>query len=131
MNSSWDHVYFGYLPIMLVLVIAFSIGGTLLLINRILSKRPIEITPKKFDVYECGVPYEGSAHQQFSVKYYLVGIIFLIFDVEVVFLYPWSLVFKHSIGDSLVILGQMACFSLLLVGGYLYLRMRGAFDWDN
>ena len=130
MSTSLDHVYHGYLPILLVLVIAITIGGILLLINHLLAKAPLEVTPKKYEVYECGVEPEGSARQQFSVKYYLVGIIFLIFDVEVVFLYPWAMIFKDSVRDSYVILGQMAVFSLLLIGGYLYLRMRGAFEWE-
>ncbi|MDH4468662.1 MAG: NADH-quinone oxidoreductase subunit A [Bacteriovoracaceae bacterium] len=130
MSTSLDHVYHGYLPILLVLVIAITIGGVLLLINHLLAKAPLEVTPKKYEVYECGVEPEGSARQQFSVKYYLVGIIFLIFDVEVVFLYPWTIIFKDSIKDSYVILAQMIMFSFLLIGGYLYLRMRGAFDWE-
>ena len=130
MSTSLDHVYHGYLPILLVLVIAITIGGILLLINHLLAKAPLEVTPKKYEVYECGVEPEGSARQQFSVKYYLVGIIFLIFDVEVVFLYPWAMIFKDSVRDSYVILGQMAVFSFLLIGGYLYLRMRGAFEWE-
>jgi len=130
MSVSLDHVYHGYLPILLVLCIAISIGAILLLINHLLAKNPIEVTPKKYDVYECGVPPEGTARQQFSVKYYLVGIIFLIFDVEVVFLYPWAIIYKDAVQHSYVILFQMLSFSFLLIGGYLYLRLRNAFDWD-
>lgn len=130
MTVSLDHVYHGYLPILLVLMIAVLVGCVLLGINHLLAKLPREVTPKKYDVYECGVPYEGTARQQFSVRYYLVGIIFLIFDVEVVFLYPWAAVFKHTIAHSYLILAQMACFTLLLIGGYIYLRLRGAFEWD-
>ncbi len=119
-----------YLAIFILMLLALIIAGAVVSLNGILGKKKTELTPKKFDTYECGVTYEGTAHQQFSVRYYLVGIIFLIFDVEVVFMYPWTLVYKHYLKTGPFILLEMGFFFLLLLGGYVYLRRRGALKWD-
>ena len=125
-----EHIFKGYLPVLIVVVIALIIGMAILVLNKMLSQKPTEITPKKYDTYECGVPYEGNARQQFSVRYYLVGIIFLLFDVEVVFLYPWSMIYKHVVVTDLFVVLEMVVFMVMLFGGYLYLRLRGALSWD-
>ena len=125
-----DHVYNGYLPIVIVVVIALVIGCAMLGLNHLLGQKPRELTRKKFDTYECGVPYEGSAHQQFSVRYYLIGIIFLLFDVEVVFMYPWALVYKKLVAVNGFVIVEMLLFLVILLMGYLYLRLCGALKWD-
>ncbi len=119
-----------YLAILILMVISLVIATVILTLNKILGRRPSEITRKKYDTYECGVEYEGDAHQQFSVRYYLVGIIFLIFDVEVVFMYPWTMVYQTYLKSGPLILMEMGLFFVLLLGGYFYLRMRGALSWD-
>ena len=113
-----------------MMIIGLIVTSALLIINKILGKRPEEITPKKSDIYECGVDYVGDAHQQFSVRYYLVALIFLLFDVEVVFMYPWALTYKTYVQTHSFIIWEVVLFSAVLLGGYLYLRLRGAFDWD-
>jgi NADH-quinone oxidoreductase subunit A len=113
-----------------MIIIALIICSSLLLINKVLGQRAREITPKKNDIYECGVDYVGDAHQQFSVRYYLVALVFLLFDVEIVFMFPWSLAFKTYVQQSSFIIWEVVIFALILLGGYLYLRLRGAFDWD-
>jgi NADH-quinone oxidoreductase subunit A len=128
MNAS--HIYEGYLPLFIVIALALTIGCVILLLNKLLSYIPLERTPKKYDTYECGVPYEGSATQQFSVRYYLIGIIFLLFDVEVVFLYPWASVFRDLVSHGFFVLWEMLFFVVILFAGYLYLRLRGALNWD-
>ena len=125
-----DHVFNGYLPILVVVIIALALGCGMLWLNHILGQIPYEYTKKKFDTYECGVPYEGTAHQQFSVRYYLIGIIFLVFDVEVVFMYPWALVYKKIVAVNSFIIFEMLFFMLILFAGYLYLRLCGALKWD-
>ncbi len=125
-----DHVFTGYFPIIIVIVLALIIGCSMLGLNHILGQRPRENTQKKFDTYECGVPYEGNAHQQFSVRYYLIGIIFLVFDVEVVFMYPWALVYKKLVAVNNFIIFEMLFFLFVLFMGYLYLRLCGALKWD-
>lgn len=124
------HVVFGYLPVAIIIIIAIVIGCALLFLNHVMAQRPRELTAKKFEPYECGVPLQGDARQQFSVRYYLVGIIFLIFDVEVIFMYPWTIVYKHVVKNNPFILYEMIFFFVVLLGGYIYLRMRKAFSWD-
>lgn len=110
------------------LVVTFAMVG----INKLLGRRAVgdRQTAKKFETYESGVKGIGDAHQQFSVRYYLIGIIFLIFDVEVVFMYPWTLVYHTYLKSGPLILLEVGLFFILLLGGYLYLRLRGAFSWD-
>ncbi len=119
-----------YLAILILMVISLVIASVILTLNKIMGRVPREVTKKKYDTYECGVEYEGDAHQQFSVRYYLVGIIFLIFDVEIVFMYPWTMVYQTYLKSGPLILAEMGLFFVLLLGGYFYLRMRGALSWD-
>jgi NADH-quinone oxidoreductase subunit A len=119
-----------YLAILILMLISLIIASVILTLNKIMGRVPREVTKKKYDTYECGVEYEGDAHQQFSVRYYLVGIIFLIFDVEVVFMYPWTTVYQTYLKSGPLILAEMGLFFVLLLGGYFYLRMRGALSWD-
>ncbi len=119
-----------YLSILILMIIAVAIAAIVILINQLMGKKSTATVRVKHDTYECGVEYEGDAHQQFSVRYYLVGIIFLIFDVEVVFMYPWTLVYQTYIKTGPLILLEMGLFFVLLLGGYFYLRLRGALSWD-
>ncbi|MBY0517443.1 MAG: NADH-quinone oxidoreductase subunit A [Bacteriovoracaceae bacterium] len=120
-----------YTAVIAMIAVALILTTVLLTINKILGQRPTERTRKKDDTYECGVDYVGSGHQQFSVRYYLVALIFLLFDVEVVFMYPWTLTYKNYLATSGgFIVWEVVLFSMILLGGYIYLRLRGAFDWD-
>lgn len=119
-----------YLAILILIIIALVIACAVIGINKLLGTIPKEVTKKKYETYECGVDLEGDAHQQFSVRYYLVGIIFLIFDVEVVFMYPWTIVYQTYLKSGPLILLEMGLFFTLLLGGYFYLRLRGALSWD-
>ncbi len=124
----------GYLPILILMTIAGVIGlaliGGNILLPKLLGETPKVNGHEKTDVYECGVPATGNARQQFSVRYYVVGIVFLLFDVEVVFLYPWAVVYKKYIATGPFILFQMGVFMGLLVAGYFYLIGRRGLDWD-
>lgn len=119
-----------YLAVLILMFIGVFLSSVILGLNKLTGRRPSEITRAKYDTYECGVGYEGSAHQQFSVRYYLIGIIFLIFDVEVIFMYPFTLVYQTYLKSGPVILLEMGLFFVLLLGGYIYLRLRGALNWD-
>lgn len=125
-----QYIFDGYLPIIIVITIALIIASVMLGAHHLLGQIPKEITKNKYDTYECGVPYEGTAHEQFSVRYYLIGIVFLLFDVEVVFLYPWALVYKKIISVNPFVIFEMFIFLIILFVGYLYLRLCGALDWD-
>ena len=119
-----------YFAILVLMIIALIVTSAIVVINQIMGKRPVATTAKKYETYESGVTPVGDAHQQFSVRYYLVGIIFLIFDVEVVFMYPWTLVYQTYLKSGPLILLEMGLFFVLLMGGYVYLRLRGALSWD-
>ncbi len=118
-----------YVAAVILAVIALVITSAMLMLNKILGQTPRENTSKKGEPIECGVPYEADGHQQFSIRYYLVGIVFLIFDVEVVFMYPWAMVYKSYLAQGLFILNSMAFFMVLVLGGYIYLRRRQALSW--
>ncbi len=123
-----------YLPIFILMLIALGIGIFLVGGNRIVPKllgeKPKVTGHEKSDVYECGVPPVGNARQQFSVRYYVAAIVFLVFDVEIVFMFPWAIIFKKYISSGMFILAQMALFVSLLVAGYFYLIGRRGLDWD-
>ena len=119
-----------YFAILVLIIFSLIVTGAMTGINKLLGKRAKESTSKKYETYESGVKGIGDAHQQFSVRYYLIGIIFLIFDVEVVFMYPWTLVYHTYLKYGPFILLEMGLFMALVLGGYIYLRRRGAFSWD-
>ncbi|HAZ12170.1 MAG: hypothetical protein A2X86_01145 [Bdellovibrionales bacterium GWA2_49_15] len=122
--------FLAYAGVFVVIIISLVLACALLILNKILGQRPTEVTKRKGEPYECGVAYVGDARQQFSVRYYLVGIIFLLFDVEVVFMYPWAVVYNKYLSQGAFIMIEMAFFVAILLGGYVYLRRRGALDWD-
>ncbi len=114
----------GYVPVVLFLVASLALPLVLLLVSRLLHRRVRETN--KLKPYECGVDPIGSAHGRFSVRYYLVAILFLIFEVETVFLLPWAVIY-----DRLAIFGliEMVVFLGILVVGYYYAWRKGALEW--
>ena len=89
---------------------------------------PSRPTPEKSAPYECGMPPVGDARDRQSVKFYLVAMIFLLFDIEIAFLYPWAIAFRDL---GMVGFLQILTFFLLLVTGYVYVWRKGAFDWSG
>lgn len=114
-----------YVPVLIVILISFFIGVVLLYIGAILG-RPRNPYPLKLTPYECGIPAIGDTRERFNVKFYIVAIIFVIFDVETVFLYPWALVYKQI---GLYALIEMILFIVILFFGYLYALGKEAFKW--
>jgi len=116
----------GFLPILIMigLGIGFSAGNVLL--SQFLG--PKKPSPEKSAPYECGMPAVGDARERQSVKFYLVAMVFLLFDIEVAFLYPWAMAFREL---GMVGLLQIATFFALLVTGYIYVWRKGAFDWSG
>ena len=114
-----------YLPIVLFLIIAFGLSCVFVVVNYILS--PKKPDPEKLSAYECGFePFEDS-RMEFDVRFYLVAILFIIFDLEIAFLFPWAI----SLG-SIGLLGfiSMMIFLLILTVGFVYEWKKGALDWD-
>src|SRR5512136_2784468 len=113
----------GWISILLLLLLgaAFAVGSILL--SQLLGpRRP---TPEKSAPYECGMPPVGDARERQSVKFYLVAMIFLLFDIEVAFLYPWAMALRDLGWAGFM---QVLLFMLLLLAGYAYLWKKGALD---
>ena len=110
--------------IMIGLGVAFA-GGSVLLSQFVGPRKP---TPEKSAPYECGMPAVGDARERQSVKFYLVAMIFLLFDIEVAFLYPWAMAFRALGWTGLI---QVVVFFALLVTGFIYVWRKGVFDWSG
>ncbi len=83
---------------------------------------------EKLSPYECGIPPVGNARERFSVSFYLVGMLFILFDVEAVFLYPWAVVYKSLKWSGFI---EMFLYIAILVAGYIYIWKKGALDWSR
>jgi NADH-quinone oxidoreductase subunit A len=113
-----------FLPILIVLGIASGMAASILLLNALLGPRLR--TARKGETYESGVPIVDSSHKRVSIKFFVIAMIFILFDVEIAFLYPWALVFL-SVGWPLFV--EMIVFMAVLAVGYAYIWKKGAFDW--
>ncbi len=117
--------YHPYFPILLYLIIGAAFGIFTLLFGALI--RPNRPTEAKLSAYECGNPPFMDARQRVFIRYYLVAVLFVLFDLEVVFLYPWAVVY-NKIG--LYGLIEMVLFILILFVGYIYAWRKGALEWD-
>ncbi len=114
-----------YLPILVFIGVAFAFGaGTLVLSHFVQPKLP---DPEKLSAYECGSEPFSDARMPFPVRYYIIAMLFVIFDIEIVFLYPWAIAF-----DRIGVIGmvEMLIFIALFVVGYVYAWKKGALEWD-
>src|SRR5689334_1714452 len=122
-----------YLPILLMFIVAggFAVGNIIL--SQFVGQRKRATT--KLMPYECGKDPVGSARERFSVKFYLIAMIFILFDIEVIFLVPWAVVYKSMARQAadmrLFVYLEMMVFVLLLLAGYIYVVKKGAFDWGE
>jgi NADH-quinone oxidoreductase subunit A len=119
-----------YVPVLLQIIVAigFAAGA---LITSVLLGRSGKRNPVKDSAYECGMVPQGGAQPRFSVKFYLVAMLFILFDLEIVFMYPWAVVYKEMILQSTVVLWSMLSFVTILMVGYVYALKKGALDWKN
>jgi NADH-quinone oxidoreductase subunit A len=116
----------GWLSIFIMIALGAGFALTSVLLSRVLGPR--HPTPEKSAPYECGMPPVGDARERQSVKFYLVAMIFLLFDIEVAFLYPWAMALRDLGWPGLV---QVVLFMLLLLAGYVYVWRKGALDWGH
>ena len=114
-----------YLPLLILFALAGGVVLALLLIAQMVG--PKSTNPAKADPFESGNPPKGDARIRFSVQFYLVAMLFLIFDIEVVFLYPWAILFRRL---GLFGLIEMGVFLAILVIGFIYVWRKGALEWD-
>lgn len=114
-----------YLPILLFLIVAGGIGIALLVIGYLLG--PKKPTADKLSPYECGFEAFEDARMKFDVRYYLLAILFIVFDLEIAFMMPWAVVFRDL---GLVGLVEMGTFLGLLLIGFVYCWKKGALEWE-
>jgi NADH-quinone oxidoreductase subunit A len=114
----------------LSILIMIGLGAGFALISVLLSSvlGPRKPSPEKLAPYECGMPAVGDARERQSVKFYLVAMIFLLFDIEVAFLYPWAMALRDLGWPGFL---QVVLFMLLLLAGYVYVWRKGALDWGS
>jgi NADH-quinone oxidoreductase subunit A len=117
-----------YLPVLLLVGFVVMNAALILLISHLtLRPRP---TAVKQTPYESGMPVLGDARERFSVKFYLVAMLFIIFDIETVFMIPWAVAFRQLGSMAGLLIVEMFVFMLILAVGYVYLWKRGALQWD-
>jgi NADH-quinone oxidoreductase subunit A len=117
----------GYLPIIIFLVIATVIGSGMIILSAMLGRK--NPNPEKNSTYECGMVPIQDARRRFDIRFYLIAMLFILFDIEVVFLYPWAVLFDRF---NPVIFGfiEMILFIVILLFGYIYIWRKGALDWS-
>ena len=116
----------GWLSIVLMIVLGLLFAVPSVLLSQFLGPR--KPTPEKLAPYECGMPAVGDARERMSVKFYLVAMIFLLFDIEVAFLYPWAMALRELGWAGFI---QVVLFMVLLLAGYVYVWRKGALDWGE
>jgi len=117
------------LAIVLLVLVAVGTAALLLVLTHLLGRirrSRVDMTP-----YECGMhPYERVERHRFSVHFYLVAMLFILFDIEAAFLYPWAVTFNEFSADKAFVLGEMFVFLGILIVGFVYVWKRGALNWE-
>ena len=122
-----------YIPVLILLVVAIGFAAGVLVTSVLVGYRS-KNTRAKDTAYECGKDPIGEGGARFSVKFYLVAMLFILFDIEVVFLYPWAVVYRQMLADHAtrnLIFGSMISFIVVLFAGYVYALHKRAFDWRS
>src|SRR6516225_1372197 len=123
MPKSYTELYF---PVLAQAALAMALAAGLLMVSRLLGKR---VRNRVKDMpYESGIVPTGDARQRFSVKFYLVAMLFILFDIEAIFLYPWVVVFRELRMFAFV---EMLVFVVLILAGFFYIWKKGALDWSG
>src|ERR1019366_6046692 len=133
MENSQPSQFAQYIPVLFLLAAAVGFAGGTLLVSLLLGKFA-KTTKAKDTAYECGKDPIGSNSARFSVKFYLVAMLFILFDIEVVFMYPWAVVYRDMLAHHAtrnLIFGSMRSFLGILFIGYLYAVKKKAFDWKS
>jgi len=119
-----------FLPILIMLFIAAVIGGVILGLSWMLGRH--QRNPSKLSPYESGVPLLDQNRKRVNVRFYQIAMLFILFDIEAAFLYPWAVIYRDATrGPSgMFLFGEMIIFIALLAVGYVYVWKKKAFDWD-
>jgi len=121
------------LTVVLLIVTAIGLASGLMILTHLLPKLVNRAKVKKIDdsPYECGMaPYGRVERHRFSIHFYLVAMLFILFDIEAAFLFPWAVTFRDFAADKMFVLGEMGVFLGILVLGFVYVWKRGALEWD-
>ena len=115
-----------YAPLLIQFLLAMLLSAVIIGISALIGRH--KFSRAKMEPYECGIEPTGDAREAFPVHFYLVGMIFILFDIEAIFLYPWALIYRelHSFGFI-----EMVLYIFILLAGYFYLWKKGALDWNR
>ena len=120
-----------YLPILVFALLGLGVGTAFVLLNHVIGpkrpRKPTAASRRQGEPYESGIPVEPSGGIRFGVTFYLIAMLFILFDIEVVFLYPIGVILKDA--DSLFVLGELVVFVVLLLVAFVYVWRKGALDW--
>jgi NADH-quinone oxidoreductase subunit A len=120
-----------YTPVLLHVIVAVGFATMAMIANIVLGRTGKRNATKDM-VYECGMVPETSGQPRFSVKFYLVAMLFILFDIEIVFMYPWAVVYQDYLAEfGTTILWSMLSFVVILLFGYVYAIKKGALDWSR
>ena len=119
-----------YLPVLLQIIVAIIFAGGALGASVLVGKSGRR-TPTKDMAYECGMIPQGETQPRFSVKFYLIAMLFILFDLEIVFMYPWAVVYKEMIAHGSTVFWSMLSFVSVLMVGYIYALRKGALDFKK
>ena len=120
-----------YLPVVMLGLLAFGFAAGTLVLSVLVGKRGKDSVIKD-TAYECGMLPVGEGSTRLSIKFYLVAMLFILFDIEVVFLYPWAIIYRQMLTENApLIFGSMFCFLGILFIGYIYALKKGAFNWKQ
>jgi len=115
-----------YGPLLLMFLLAAGLSGALLVLSTLIGRH--KPSPVKDQAYECGITPTGDARAPITVQFYIVGLLFILFDIEAIFLYPWALVFQELKLFGFV---EMLLYIIILLAGYVFLWKKGALDWTR
>ena len=129
-----DNYFARYLPLLIHILFALGIAGGMVVLSALLGKR--RPTRAKMTPYECGIRPTGDARQRFTVRFYLVGMLFILFDVEAVFLYPWAVIYRDlskaaKYGSKYFGFVEMLVYIGIVLVGFFYIWKKGVLDWNR
>ncbi|HEU4739071.1 MAG TPA: NADH-quinone oxidoreductase subunit A [Solirubrobacterales bacterium] len=120
-----------YLPILVFAFLGLTVGGIFAMLNHLIGPtkpaRPTAASRRQGEPYESGIPVEAAKGLRFGISFYLIAMLFILFDIEVVFLYPIGVILKDA--DSYFVLGELVTFVVLLLVAFVYVWRKGALDW--
>lgn len=119
-----------YLPFLIQALLAAAITGGVIGASHFFGQRS-KNTKIKDSAYECGIPADGAVHTRFSVKFYLTALLFMLFDLEIVILVPWTFIYREFLANHIAILGPILFFLGVLILGLFYEIKKGALEWEK